>query len=67
MLLYGYFPIQKWLKMECKTSSEVICPVTSPRAVRQSCRSMDRNSLLMPAANPSCTRRMASSARVSAS
>ena len=62
-----YFPMQKCEKIECRTSLEVICPVTSPRALRQSCRSIDRNSPLTPAARPSCTRWMASSARVSAS
>ena len=51
-----YFPIQNLLKILFSTSCDVICPVTSPIACRQSCKSIDRNSPLMPSSSPCCTR-----------
>ena len=62
-----YFPIQNLPKILFKTSCEVICPVISPRAERQSCRSMLRNSPLICIWSPSCTRWIASCARTNAS
>ena len=64
---FTYFPIQNLPKILFKTSCEVICPVISPRAARQSCRSILRNSPLICICNPSCTRWIASCARTNAS